>query len=139
MSKEIIEINGVKLEVDLTNARVVDEYHIGDVVKVLKKQYSDYKSFAGTIVGFDPFKNLPTIIIAYLNDYNTTIEFLYYNAESKDVEICMANPNDITFTKDTVVDAMNKDIQKKKAEITELEIKRDYFINHFSQCFGDTE
>jgi len=35
MSKQIIEINGVKLEVDLSTAKRIDEFRVGDTVKVL--------------------------------------------------------------------------------------------------------
>lgn len=137
-TKEIIEINGIKFEVDLRSAKRIEEYHVGDVVKVLIKQYGSYKSCAGTIVGFDAFKELPTIIVAYVDsDYNSMdIKFIYYNAETKDVEICLADKNDLTFTKETVIDRMNQDISKKKAEIAEIEKKRDFFINNFSKCFN---
>ena len=37
--KRIIEINGVKLEVDLSQARVVENYRIGDNVKILQNEY----------------------------------------------------------------------------------------------------
>lgn len=138
MEKTIIEINGVKLEVDLSTARKIEEYRVGDVVKVLVKEYQTYSSYPGTIVGFDAFKNLPTIIIAYLKDsYNSsTVNFLYYNAETKDVEICPANPNDLAFSKETVIERMNRDIAKKKAEIEEIEQKRDFFITHFKLSVG---
>ena len=36
-----IEINGVKLEIDLRTAKRVDTFKIGDNVKVLKKEYGD--------------------------------------------------------------------------------------------------
>lgn len=52
--KTIIEVNGVKLEVDLRTARRIDEIRIGDRVKVLIKGYSDYKVHAGTVIGFEP-------------------------------------------------------------------------------------
>lgn len=59
--KTIVEINGIKLEVDLRTAKRVEEYKVGDMVKVLKKEYGDsYKSYAGMIVGFDAFVALPT-------------------------------------------------------------------------------
>lgn len=137
MSKEIIEINGVKLEVDLSTARRIEEYKVGDVIKVLVKEYSSYKSYAGTIVGFDAFKNLPTIIIAYLkNSYSDSkIEFVYYNAETEGIEICPACENDIVFNKETVVAAMDKEIESAKAKTSELQQKRDYFVNHFDKCF----
>jgi len=34
-NKKIIEVNGVKLEVDLSSAKVIEEYRVGDVIKVL--------------------------------------------------------------------------------------------------------
>ena len=138
-NKQIIEINGVKLEVNLTNARVVENYRVGDVVKVLRKEYNNqWKSHSGTIVGFDAFKNRPTIIIAYVDDgYNTDIHFLYYNADTENAEICPANSNDLAFSKESVIEKMNRDIAKKKAEIDEIEQKRNFFIEHFSRCFGE--
>src|SRR5690606_28503543 len=71
MEKTIIEVNGVKLEVDLRTAKRVDELRVGDRVKVLTKDYrGEYEVHAGTIVGFEPFENLPTVIVAYLKrDY----------------------------------------------------------------------
>jgi hypothetical protein len=38
--KTIIEVSGVKLEVDLRQARRIEEIRIGDRVKVLTKDYS---------------------------------------------------------------------------------------------------
>jgi len=138
-NKQIIEINGVKLEVDLTNARVIENYRVGDVVKVLRKEYNNqWKSHSGTIVGFDAFENRPTIIIAYVDDgYNADIHFLYYNADTENAEICPANSNDLAFSKESVIEKMNRDIAKKKAEIDEIEQKRNFFIEHFSRCFGE--
>ena len=52
-NKRIIEINGVKLEVDMSTAKKIDEYRVGDNVKVLKKDYSgNYDVLAGVIVEF---------------------------------------------------------------------------------------
>lgn len=42
----IIEINGVKLEIDLRHAKRIDNLRVGDTVKVLRKRYDDsYESF----------------------------------------------------------------------------------------------
>ena len=137
-NRQIIEINGVKLEVDLSTAKVVENYRVGDIVKVLTKAYSnEWQSHAGTIVGFDAFRNRPTIIIAYIeNSYNTDIKFIYYNADTENVEICPANSNDLAFSKETVIESMNREIANMKAKIEEIEQKRDFFINNFSQCFS---
>ena len=54
--KRIIEVNGVKMEIDLRNAKVVENYKVGDYVKVLIKEYNSYKSYIGNIIGFDNFE-----------------------------------------------------------------------------------
>ena len=88
----IVEIDGIKLEIDLRTAKKIEHFRVGDNVRVLVKGYSDtYKVHAGVIVGFDGFEKLPTICIAYLEvGYNSAeIKFAYINAgsESKDSKI----------------------------------------------------
>ena len=128
-SKRIIEVNGVKMEIDLRNAKVVENYKVGDYVKILIKGYSDYKSYVGNIIGFDNFDKHPTIIIAYLkNEYGSaTIEFVHYNSESKDVELTSLNEWDIPLTKSSVIENFNKEILKKEQELNELKNKADVF------------
>ena len=70
----IVEVNGIKLEVDLRTAKridqLTDQLTIGSRVKCLVKQYSDFKTVPGVVVGFEPFEKLPTIVVAYLDtDY----------------------------------------------------------------------
>ena len=56
-NKRIIEINGIKLEVDLSTAKRIDEFRVGDNVKVLRKGYNDnFEVLAGVIVEFVNFK-----------------------------------------------------------------------------------
>ena len=56
----IIEVNGIKLEVDLRTAKRVDQLRVGDRVKVLNKAYDGYEVLPGTVVCFEPFEKLPT-------------------------------------------------------------------------------
>ena len=132
--KTIIEVNGVKLEVDLRHAKRIDTLAVGDRVKVLVKQYSDYAVHAGTIIGFEPFQNLPTVIVAYLvKDYNSTsIKFLYYNAQSKEVEVIKAIDDDqLDIDKATVLQQFDREMQKKRDELADLEEKRSFFVSNF--------
>ena len=49
--KKIVEVNGIKLEVSLTTDKRIDEYKIGDNVKILMKRYSGaFDSYPGIIV-----------------------------------------------------------------------------------------
>jgi hypothetical protein len=133
----VVEINGVKMEIDLRTAKTIENYKVGDNIKVLIKEYSDYKSYAGVIVGFDEFVTLPTIIIAYLKlEYSSAeIKFVYINAQSKDVEICASNEKEIPFEKGRVLEMMDKKITEAEVSIVDLKNKKEYFLNNFNAYF----
>lgn len=136
--KHIIEINGIKMEVDLRDAKVIDNYKVGDRVKVLLKKYNDqYESCIGIIIGFDAFKDLPTIVVAYLKqEYsNSAVSYLYYNAASKDCEIVMANEEDLPFTKSTMIEVLDQQINKAKNELDGAIAKKDNFVKWFGRYF----
>ncbi len=140
--KTVIEINGVKLEVDLRNARVIENYKIGDNVRLLVKDYGDtFKTCPAVIVSFDNFAKLPTIVVAYLEiGYaSAEIKFAYINNQSSSqFEIAPANYIDETrFKKSVVLDSIQKTIDKHKADIEDLERRREYFLEHFSKYFKD--
>ena len=138
MEKTIIEVNGVKLEVDLRTAKRIDHYKVGDHVKVLVKDYGeDFKSYLGTIIGFDQFEKTPTIVIAYLKtSYGAaTIEFVYYNSKTKDAELCPLNDWDIPVSKQQILDRFDSEIERKKAELQEIEQKKNIFLKLFGKFF----
>ena len=136
-NKKIIEVNGIKMEIDLREAKIINNYKVGDSVKLLKKNHSDYKSHLAVIVGFDEFEKHPTIIIAYLDvGYaSASIQFEYINSETKDAEICPVNEWDIPYSKQDILDRINTEIEKKKEEIRSLESKRKYFVEMFGKYF----
>lgn len=140
-TKRIIEVNGMKLEVDLTQAKVVEQYKVGDCVKVLVKQYgNDYKSLPGVIIGFDNFKMLPTIVIVGLdlNYSQADLKFYYFNSLSKDLEICAANPKELFVDKQLILDKFRYDIERKEQEARDVIAKRQYFLEHFNHYFGES-
>lgn len=137
--KTIIEINGVKLEIDLRHAKKIEDYKVGDNVKVLIKQYGDeYKSYPGVLIGFDAFEKLPTIIICYVDiDYSSAVvKFVYFNEKSKDMEICHMGDHEKSIDKQRVEDMLNKEILKKEQELDELKRKQNYFLHHYNQYFA---
>lgn len=140
--KTVIEVNGIKLEVDLRTARRVDELRVGDRVKVLIKGYSEYAVHAGTIIGFEPFQNLPTVIIAYLEkDYfSAKVKFVYFNAQSKEVEIVKAIDDDqIDIDKATVLQMMDREIVKAEDAVKDLQAKRHFFLQNFKAYWPEME
>lgn len=139
--KRIIEINGVKLEVDLSTAKRVDEFRVGDPVKVLIKEYNDqYKVYSGVIVGFENFKNRPTITVAYLKvSYDTAeIEFLYYH-ENCNSEICHTSYQELPINRSAVLEKLNSEMDKKYEDIRQLKLKKQFFISNFGKYFSEIE
>ena len=137
----IVEVNGIKLEVDLRTARRVDSYRVGDKVKILVKKYGDeYESHPGVIVGFDEFVNLPTILVCYLSvSYlEASIKFLSINSKTEDVEIIpMAGEEDLEVMRSDATRVLDREIIKKEEELADLYRKRDYFLANFYKAFGE--
>lgn len=134
--RTIIEVNGVKLDVDLRTAIRVDTLRVGDRVKVLTKNSYEtaHKVHPGVVCGFEPFGKLPTIIVAYLDiDWSEAkLKFAYLNAESKDFEVIKAVDNDsLDLDKANVIGLLDRDIAKKQAEVDEAMRRRDYFLREF--------
>lgn len=134
-----IEINGVKLEVDLRTARRIDAFKVGDRVKVLIKEYSEHKPYHGVIIGFDAFKEMPTITVAYLKkDYNgSQICFTYINKNSKDVEL-IADVNDKTelmYNRSDVIRQLDSAIEEANLKVKDLMNKKDLFLKTYSKHF----
>jgi hypothetical protein len=141
-NKTIIEVNGVKLEVDLRTARRIDEIRVGTRVKVLRKEYSSHRVHHGVIIGFEPFHKLPTIIVAYTDiGYQTAkVEFLYYNADSKDVEIVTSNDDDVAaLDKNDFLAQCDRELAKKQLEVAEINQKRAYFLDKFACYWRDVD
>ena len=62
--KRIVEIDGVKIEVDLRTAKRIDTFRVGDNVKVLCKEYNgDFKVKPGIITDFCNFKEKSSISV----------------------------------------------------------------------------
>ena len=141
MEKQIIEINGVKMEVDMRYAKRIEHLTIGSRVKCLIKGYGDdYKVLPGVIVGFEPFEKLPSIIVAYLDvDYSSAgIKFKSYNAKCTDFEIVAdLDNNALEVNKADILAKMEREIEKKRLEVEEVEQRRDFFLKNFGAYFAD--
>lgn len=138
-NKRIITVNGVKLEVDLRQAKRIDAFKVGDAVKVLIKKYGDsYESHFGMLVGFDEFKTLPTLIVAYIDGGSWSTEplkIVYINEKSKDVEICAHDDHDLGINQGEINDQFYRQITKKEEEIRDLQLRQTYFNKMFGRYF----
>jgi len=138
--RTIIEINGVKLDVDLRQARRVETLAVGSKVKLLvKTSYgSEPKVHSGVVVGFEAFQSMPTIIVCYLEiEWNETkLHFAYVNTKSAEkYEMVASVDEELPVQKADVLSRMDREIEKKREEIADIERKRDYFLRHFNRYF----
>lgn len=138
--KRIIEIDGVKVEVDLRTAKKVDTYKVGDNVKILDKESSDYKVKSGVIVDFAEFQELPTMVIAVFEEGSyysrPSIKFIHFNTKTSDkIEIVPSTSDEIRVSRDGVIEKFQYEINKKKEEWQDLQNQLDCFKRHFCRDF----
>lgn len=130
---KIIEINGIKFEVDARTAtlRQLSTIRIGAKVKVLKDERVCY----GVVIGFEPFAENPVVIICYIDTsyYSSTADFkfLYFSSKSKEQIVVSSEDDDVGIERDDIVLKMDKEIAKKTAEIQDIEDKKQYFLKKF--------
>lgn len=139
--KQIIEIKGVKLEVDLRSARRIEELRCGDRVKILVKSYGNsFAVYAGVITGFDLFPSLPTITVAYIDQgYAGGLKFVSFNSESKDIELVAdEDARTLELDKGAVLEQMDRAILTKESEAETLRRQRAFFLARFGAYFSET-
>lgn len=141
--KVVVEVNGVKMEVDLRSAKVVhDNIRVGTKVKVLSKAgYDGHKVYPGVVVGFEPFKDFPTIIVAYLvTGYkDAELHFAYINSKSADKwDLVPAIDDELPVDKGEILNTFTRQIDAKRREIEDIQAKQDFFLRNFNSYFAAT-
>lgn len=136
-----VEINGVKMEIDLRSAKRIDTFKVGDDVKLLKKGNYDSsydredKIYPGMIVDFCNFKDLPTMVVAYFEEgswnASPTIQFVYFNEHTSGWDIVYCDKNELKVSEQSILQKFDREIEKKQKELDELCDKKEYFITHF--------
>lgn len=131
---QIVEINGIKMAIDERTAKIqkVDTFKVGDPVKLLLKNYSNYEVKYAVIIGFDMFVNRPTITLAYL-DYSTLKYAQIYNGSESEIVAC--DDHDLVMEKQWVLDQMQARIKQKENELAEEKSKFENFKNMFGKYF----
>lgn len=139
----IIEVNGVKLEVDLRSAKRIDTLRVGDRVKCLVTIFNNEMNvYPGVVIGFEPFDSLPTIVVAYLlTNYNgVDLVFKSFNSRTKDFEIVAdIDNNTLEVNKENILDRMTREEEKLESQLRELQQKRGFFLKNFSKYFAFIE
>jgi len=136
----IIEVNGVKLEVDLRTAKRIDTLKVGSRVKCLEKSSSGASVFPGVVIGFEPFPSLPSITVAYINDsyFGRNLKIKAFNSETKDFEVIAdIDNNALEIDRDSVLNKFDRDITAKERELETLKDQRQFFLDNFGSFFND--
>lgn len=142
MSTQIVEVNGVKLEIDTRQATVVTNFKIGDRVKVLVRGYGDeIKIHHGVITSFEMFKSLPTIVVCYVEqNYNgAELKMAYIHEKAEKVEIVPCNEETLPFEKASVIERLEREILRKEQEIEDIRNRMTYFSKMFGKHFEQTQ
>lgn len=141
--KQIIEINGVKLEVDLRHARRIEELRIGSKVKVLDgRGYGGATEVhAGVVVGFEPFPSQPTIIIAYVKGgwNEAKLDLIHYNAKTEKIEIVASLDEDFSVSRDDVFGWFTRERESLRVKMAELDAKEKFFRDRFKTYWREDE
>jgi len=126
------------MEIDLRQAKTIENYKVWDNVKILVQSYWDnYNSYIWQIIWFDDFTVNPTIVVAYLKveSSTATIEFAYINQKSQKYEITSLNNRDVPVTKSQIMEKFSQEISRKEQEILEIRNKREVFERLFGKYF----
>jgi len=139
-NKRIVEINGVKLEVDLRTAKVIDTFKVGDPVRVYhpKKDYSNAEINVGVIVGFCEFSKNPAIEVMELKQSYSGIVFetvIISEEIDNGVQIAAYSKYEGLISNADVVTKFDRLIQQKELELSDLKLKKKYFIDDFAKAF----
>lgn len=130
----IVEVNGIKMEVDERTATVskIESYKVGDPVKLLYKSYSSYEVKYAVIIGFDQFKKRPAISLAYIDASQLKYVQIYEGSEH---ELSPVQEHDLVMEKTWILDRMKDQITRKEQELNEEKSKREHFIKFFGKYF----
>lgn len=114
---------------------------VGDPVRVLAKgdTYNGPQVHTGVIVGFEPFKDMPTIIIAYVEvGYaKAEMKMLYFNDKSEKFEVLPAAADtSIEIERSRVLDYFDTEETKALATVDEIRAKRRYFEKYFGNVMA---
>lgn len=116
---------------------------IGDRVKIkIKSGYSSDGTYTGIIVGFEPFRSGPAVIIAYVSmDYiGAELKFLSVSDNSKDVEIIKATDADLArIDVPTMRAKLHVAVQRKQEELDSLQKRIEFFDNHVAQAWSPVD
>jgi len=149
MNKQIIEINGAKIEVDFDKATKIDTFKIGDNVKIFHKEYTtstEYKVFPAIIVGFTQTDTLIAIECMMMKyDYNgVTFKSIYFTNDAKMNEdkiniLAAVHEGEMLFSYESILDKLDSNINVAEIALSEAKNRKEYFLKYYQKIIKDTQ
>ena len=142
--KTVVEISGQKFEVDMREAKAITHMKVGDAISVLHdkgEHYTDrYLVCPGVVVGFEDFKDLPTVNICYLQQqYNEAeLKVVGINKDSK-IKIAPRTDDILPTAKSYIIDGLDREIVKAEAVLEDANRKKEYFLRNFGMDFTEVK
>ena len=140
-NNKIIEINGIKMEIDLRYAKTIDTFKVKDRVKVLVKDAygGTYQTRHGIIIDFNEFQSLPTIVVAYIeasySDFD--VKIVNVNSQTKDsVQIVPMAEMELPISRLDLEEVIAIKIGTKERELADLKRRQEYVLRVFDKHFS---
>lgn len=136
MEKKIIEVNGIKMEMDMRTASVqsIDTFKVGDAVMVLIKEDSKTQALPAVITAFANFKEKPTIVVHYLRESWSSVELkvAYINSDTTDTQIVLVEDGVKSFESSRIKEKFEKEVRNAEDEL----LKKQRQLDNFNRTFG---
>lgn len=133
-----MKLNGMNFEFEKV-LKETYKFKVGDKVKVLKKEYSNYELKFGMIVGFDDFNGDFVVTLAYIEDSYSKCELkIEYITKDSDIKLLPYN-EELDFKKEYVIDKFDKMIEEKQKEIEKIKYEKEIFIKQFGKYIEKEE
>ena len=136
---QTVTIGEMKVAISANKAQTIHTYTVGDRVKVLVKDYSDYSVYYGVICAFDNFKNLPSITVCYIENKFGKGEMKFASINSQTAEkiemVPCTHEDKIDVEKGDILERMQAEKDKKQSEIDDIDRKMRYFDKMFGTWF----
>jgi len=133
-----LQINGKTFKIN-QSVEIAEEYKLGDTVRILVKDYSEFVAYSGIIVAIDDFAKSPSVTVCYFtNGYNPEVKFKTISGNEKDSEISKGGDFDDSLSFDTVISIFENKVLTKKGELESLVKQFENVRRALVRIQGDT-
>lgn len=145
MNKEVknktVEVNEAMVKIGLKKEEVVNNYKVGNYIKLLIKDVFDFENYPGRIVGIYYSNDEPIIVVAYLKQPfdRFNIGYIEISLSSEDVKIAPLNDWDFPIEWLSRLKRFKIEILSKEQEVTEMKSNVKRFEQIFDEYFEDKQ